>query len=110
MSAHIDSTHAAPDAAFLSEKAQQLWGTLGVGSIHGLNPTPVQYNAIQKWVIARNRLGIPALFIEEGLHGLDTGTIFPPYRSCRIPRSSAQNSGDYISFGGLTSLRYQRIL
>ena len=77
MSAHTDSTHAAADAAFLPEKAQQIWGALGVGSIHDLNPTPEQYNAIQKWVIAHNRLGIPALFIEEGLHGFDTGTVFP---------------------------------
>jgi beta-glucosidase len=77
VSAHIDSTHSTPDAVFLSEKAQQLWGALGVGSIHDLNPTPEQYNAIQKWVIAHNRLGIPALFIEEGLHGFDTGTVFP---------------------------------
>lgn len=77
MSAHSDSTHAAPDAVFMPEKAQQLWGALGVGSIHDLYPTPEQYNAIQKWVIAHNRLGIPALFIEEGLHGYNTGTVFP---------------------------------
>jgi beta-glucosidase len=74
---HTDDTHAAPDAAFLPEKAQHLWGNLGVGSIHDLNPTPEQANSIQKWVIAHNRLGIPALFIEEGLHGFDTGTVFP---------------------------------
>jgi beta-glucosidase len=77
MSGHNDSTHAAPDAVFVPEKAQQLWGSLGAGSIHDLNPTPEQYNAIQKWVIAHNRLGIPALFIEEGLHGFNTGTVFP---------------------------------
>jgi beta-glucosidase len=77
VSRHTDSTHAAADAVFLPEKAQQLWGDLGVGSIHDLNPTPVQYNTIQKWVIAHNRLGIPALFIEEGMHGFDTGTVFP---------------------------------
>jgi beta-glucosidase len=74
---HTDDTHAALDAAFLPEKAQRLWGNLGVGSIHDLNPTPEQANSIQKWVIAHNRLGIPALFIEEGLHGFDTGTVFP---------------------------------
>jgi beta-glucosidase len=74
---HTDDTHAAVDAAFLPEKAQSLWGTLGVGSIHDLNPTPDQANTIQRWVIAHNRLGIPALFIEEGLHGFDTGTVFP---------------------------------
>ncbi len=54
-----------------------MWGDLGVGSIHDLYPTPEQANAIQKWVIAHNRLGIPALFIEEGLHGYNTGTVFP---------------------------------
>ncbi|HEX3472345.1 MAG TPA: glycoside hydrolase family 3 N-terminal domain-containing protein [Silvibacterium sp.] len=74
---HTDDTHAAPDAIFLPEKAQGEWGELGVGSIHDLNPTPEMTNAIQKWVIAHNRLGIPALLIEEGLHGYDTGTVFP---------------------------------
>jgi beta-glucosidase len=74
---HTDDTHAALDAVFLPEKAQSIWGGLGVGSIHDLNPTPEQANTIQRWVIAHNRLGIPALFIEEGLHGFDTGTVFP---------------------------------
>ena len=74
---HTDDTHAAADAVFLPEKAHSELGNLGVGSIHDLNPTPEQANMIQKWVIAHNRLGIPALFIEEGLHGFDTGTVFP---------------------------------
>jgi beta-glucosidase len=77
MSGHTDDTHAAKDAVFLPDKAGALWGDLGVGAIHDLNPTPEQSNAIQRWVIAHNRLGIPALFIEEGLHGFDTGTVFP---------------------------------
>jgi beta-glucosidase len=77
MSSHTDNTHAAADAAFLPAMAQALWGNLGVGAIHDLNPTPEQANSIQKWVIAHNRLGIPALFIEEGLHGFNTGTVFP---------------------------------
>jgi beta-glucosidase len=77
VASHTDDTHAALDAAFLPGRAESLWGNLGVGSIHDLNPTPEQSNAIQKWVIAHNRLGIPALFIEEGLHGFDTGTVFP---------------------------------
>ncbi|MBT9332654.1 glycoside hydrolase family 3 C-terminal domain-containing protein [Acidipila sp. 4G-K13] len=77
MSRHTDDTHAAADALFLPEKAEALWGDLGVGSVHDLNPAPEQANAIQRWVIAHNRLGIPALFIEEGLHGFDTGTVFP---------------------------------
>ncbi|MHB1857473.1 MAG: glycoside hydrolase family 3 protein, partial [Acidobacteriaceae bacterium] len=72
-----DSTHAAADAVFLPEKAQALFGDLGVGGIHDLYPTPEQSNAIQRWVISHNRLGIPVLFVEEGLHGFDTGTVFP---------------------------------
>ncbi|WP_255550690.1 glycoside hydrolase family 3 C-terminal domain-containing protein [Granulicella sp. dw_53] len=77
VSAHTDDTHAALGAAFVPEKAQSIWGNLGVGAVHDLNPTPEQANAIQKWVVSHNRLGIPALFIEEGLHGYDTGTVFP---------------------------------
>jgi len=68
-----DNTHAAPDAAFQPNKAQALWGGLGVGGIHDLYPS----NTIQTWVTAHNRLGIPALFIEEALHGYDKGTVFP---------------------------------
>lgn len=74
---YTDETHAASDAVFEPAKAEALWGDLGVGAVHDLNPTPEQANAIQAWVIAHSRLGIPALFIEEGLHGFDTGTVFP---------------------------------
>ncbi len=74
---HLDDTHATTDAVFLPERAQATWADLGVGGIHDLYPTPVQSNATQRWVIAHNRLGIPALFIEEALHGFDTGTVFP---------------------------------
>jgi beta-glucosidase len=74
---HTDGTHAAAAAHFLPGKAQDMWGDLGVGAIHDLNPTPEQANAIQEWVLVHNRLGIPVLFIEEGLHGFDTGTVFP---------------------------------
>ena len=72
-----ESNHAVANAVFLPEKAETLFGYLGVGSIHDLYPTPEQANAIQKWVISHNRLGIPALFIEERLLGFDTGTVFP---------------------------------
>ncbi len=74
---HTGNGHVAADAAFLPDKAEEMWGSLGVGGIHDVYPTPVESNAIQSWVIAHNRLGIPALFIEEGLHGFDTGTVFP---------------------------------
>jgi beta-glucosidase len=77
VSSHKDDTHATVDATFLSDRATALWGELGVGGIHDLYPTPEQANTIQRWIIAHSRLGIPALFIEEGLHGYDTGTVFP---------------------------------
>ena len=72
-----DETHAAQGAVFLPDKAQALFGDLGVGGIHDLYPTAEQANQIQAWVISHNRLGIPAIFIEEALHGYDTGTVFP---------------------------------
>ncbi|MGA3170744.1 MAG: glycoside hydrolase family 3 N-terminal domain-containing protein [Chthoniobacteraceae bacterium] len=65
----IDNTHAKADAVFDPALARNVLGNLGVGSIHDLYPSPRLYNAIQAWAIKSNRLGIPALFIEEGLHG-----------------------------------------
>ena len=62
---------------FNPQAAAQVWGNLGVGSIHDLYGPPELNNAIQSWVMKNSRLGIPALFAEEGLHGFSTGTIFP---------------------------------
>lgn len=73
----IDETHAASDAVFQADKAEKLWGDRGVGSIHDLYPSAALANEIQQWVIHHSRLGIPALFIEEGLHGYSDGTVFP---------------------------------
>ncbi len=72
-------THALADAEFDPQMAEKNLGTSGIGSIHDLYPRPALYNRVQSWVIASNRLGIPALFIEEGLHGyMDHGeTVFP---------------------------------
>ena len=64
-----DRTHAKADATFDGARAGKKLGHLGVGSIHDLYPRAPLYNAIQAWVIKSNRLGIPALFLEEGLHG-----------------------------------------
>jgi beta-glucosidase len=77
MDKHSDDTHASSDADFLPDKAEAILGNLGVGGIHDVYATAAQSNAIQSWVIAHNRLGIPALFVEEALHGFDTGTVFP---------------------------------
>jgi len=72
-------THAKPDAVFNAEMAETNFGTLGVGSIHDIYPRAKLSNRIQQWVIQSNRLGIPVLFIEEGLHGyMDFDeTVFP---------------------------------
>lgn len=96
---HSDDTHASTDAVFQPDKAQTLWGKLGVGAVHDLYPTPTQSNAIQTWVMAHNRLGIPVLFIEEGLHGYDKGTVFPAPMNLAATwnRNLAQQTGSAIA-------------
>ncbi len=68
-----------PDAVLDLQQAAKSFGTLGAGAIHDLYPSAFVYNAAQAWVIQSNRLGIPALFIEEGLHGYMgvNQTVFP---------------------------------
>ena len=73
----LDKTHAAPDGKFQTRNAEKLFGALGAGSIHDLYPNAELSNEIQRWTIEHSRLGIPALFIEEGLHGYSDGTVFP---------------------------------
>src|SRR6266851_10252359 len=72
-------THAKPDAVFDPRFAEKNLGSLGVGSIHDLYPSAKLYNTVQAWVIRSSRLGIPALFLEEGLHGYMgyDQTVFP---------------------------------
>jgi beta-glucosidase len=64
-------------AGFQPEAAKKLWGDLGVGSMHDLHPDAKLANTIQKWVMENSRLGIPAIYIEEGLHEVSNGTVFP---------------------------------
>lgn len=73
-------THAAPDALLMPENLAEILGGLGVGAFHDIYPTAAQSNALQDWVMKHSRLGIPAMFIEEGLHGSMAfdETIFPP--------------------------------
>lgn len=75
----IDETHAKTNAVFNPERATKILGNLGAGSIHDLYPSPRLYNAIQTWVMNSTRLGVPALFVEEGLHGYmsPNETLFP---------------------------------
>lgn len=63
-----------------AKKAKASIGNLGVGSIHDFYPGETKTaNEVQKFVIKSSRLGIPAIIIEEGLHGYqgDKGTAFP---------------------------------
>ncbi len=75
----VDHTHAKPDAVLNLDKLRKELGNLGAGSIHDLYPSPKLYNELQSWVIKSNRLGVPAIFIEEGLHGYLglNQTVFP---------------------------------
>src|SRR6266446_6271872 len=72
-------THAKADAVFDPQFAEKKLGSLGAGSIHDLYPSAKLYNTVQAWVIQSSRLGIPALFLEEGLHGYMgyDQTVFP---------------------------------
>jgi beta-glucosidase len=84
---------------FHPEEAEKVWGTLGVGSIHDLYGQPSLNNDIQTWVMKHTRLGIPALFAEEGLHGFSTGTIFPAQINLAATwnRQIAQQTGAVIA-------------
>ncbi len=75
----VARTHAKTNAVFNPEMAEKNLGMLGVGSVHDLYPRAQLYNRLQAWIMKSNRLGIPALFIEEGLHGyMDSDeTVFP---------------------------------
>jgi len=67
-------------ASYSNEKAKQMIGTTGIGSVHDFYPINAGIaNQLQEYAIDRTRLGIPILFIEEGLHGyLGHGsTMFP---------------------------------
>jgi beta-glucosidase len=56
--------------SYSEKKTAEILGTTGVGSIHDYYPLSSEYpNMIQKYAQEKTRLGIPVLFIEEGLHG-----------------------------------------
>ena len=57
-------------AGFDPEKTTASLGAAGAGSIHDLYPLSAETaNRIQRYAMEKTRLGIPVLFIEEGLHG-----------------------------------------
>lgn len=66
--------------AFSRSKADSAIGTRGIGAVHDLYPATAELsNAIQRYARTQTRLGIPVLFIEEGLHGYQGrgSTTFP---------------------------------
>src|SRR5213595_356001 len=72
------------DGRFDPARAPQ-WFRIGIGRIertnegHGARAQAEYTNAIQRWVKEHTRLGIPVLFHEEALHGLEAqqATSFP---------------------------------
>jgi beta-glucosidase len=67
-------------SSFSSDKAKQAFGDAGVGAIHDLYPRTADVpNSLQAWLKNNSRAGIPALFIEECLHGMNERdhTVFP---------------------------------
>jgi beta-glucosidase len=68
------------EAVSISDSAKISIGTEGIGSVHDLYPlNATVINDIQRYAIEKTRLGIPVLFIEEGLHGYESlgSTTFP---------------------------------
>ncbi|WP_114938206.1 glycoside hydrolase family 3 N-terminal domain-containing protein [Mucilaginibacter endophyticus] len=68
------------DAVSMSDSARINIGTEGIGSVHDLYPLTADVsNQIQRYAVEKTRLGIPVLFIEEGLHGYEGlgSTTFP---------------------------------
>ena len=56
--------------SYSEEKISNMLGVVGAGSIHDFYPLDVETaNKVQKYVEEKTRLGIPVMFIEEGLHG-----------------------------------------
>jgi beta-glucosidase len=68
------------EAESMSDSAKINIGSEGIGSVHDLYPlTATVTNQIQRYALEKTRLGIPVLFIEEGLHGYESlgSTTFP---------------------------------
>jgi len=62
--------HGSAETSFSEDSLAKYVDTTGVGSVHDFYPYSAETsNRIQKYAIEKTRLGIPILFIEEGLHG-----------------------------------------
>ena len=61
------------------EKFSETVGKRGIGYIHDIYSVPEIKNQVQKYLVEETRLGIPAIFTAEALHGLSFAgcSIFP---------------------------------
>ncbi|HWB94306.1 MAG TPA: glycoside hydrolase family 3 N-terminal domain-containing protein [Puia sp.] len=65
---HTAEGHEAAD--WDEAKTTAMLGTEGAGSVHDFYPlSAATANKVQRYAMEKTRLGIPVLFIEEGLHG-----------------------------------------
>jgi beta-glucosidase len=76
----VTDMHGHEATEYVEEKIIQTIGTTGIGSIHDFYPISSELaNKVQRYAREKTRLGIPVLFIEEGLHGYEGlgSTSFP---------------------------------
>lgn len=68
-----------PETEFDEEALARDFAADGVGFIHDMYSLPVAFNKIQKFFVEKSRLGIPAIFTGEALHGISgtRGSVFP---------------------------------
>ena len=81
---HVDSDRTdcctvEADDTFMEERFVEYVGNRGIGYIHDIYSVPAIKNRIQKYLMEETRLGIPAIFTGEALHGLEFAgcSIFP---------------------------------
>jgi beta-glucosidase len=87
---------------YSEEKTAKVIGKTGIGSVHDLYPISADIaNSIQKYAVEKTRLGIPVLFIEEGLHGYSgkgsTSFPIPLELSCAWDTSLMRQVGHVIA-------------
>jgi len=68
-----------PDDVFMPEKFREYVGDFGIGYIHDIYSIPAVKNRMQRHLVEETRLGIPAIFTGEALHGIayHGASIFP---------------------------------
>ena len=68
-----------PDSQVNYEKLVNTIGEKGIGFIHDAYTEPKVFNAFQKYLVEKTRLGIPCIFTGEALHGIlwPGATVFP---------------------------------